>query len=140
MDKFTKTFSVVQKFDDDQQIVFGIANTAVDKSGNQVVDSQDDMIDPEDLELGAYAFNLQFRKMGVNHQGESKGELVESFVITKEKMQAVAKALGIEMPEIKAVAWWVGFFVEDEAVWKSIKAGELLEFSIQGFAERVEAK
>lgn len=146
MDKipFNKTFKVANDlfakgFDDELQIVFGIANTSVAKDGSLVTDSQDDQIEPRDLEAAAYAFNLCFRKAGVNHQGGAIGTLVESFFCNAEKMAALAKGLGVEMPFIKHECWWVGFLVEDENVWKQVKSGELSDFSIQGVAERVAA-
>lgn len=40
----------VQKVDEDKRLVFGWANVSVDVGGNEVVDLQEDMIDPETLQ------------------------------------------------------------------------------------------
>lgn len=123
----------IQKIDDDRQLVFGWANVAIRKDGNQVVDSQGDSIDAEDLEDAAYLFNLSFRKSGEMHRGDSKGDLVESFVVTPAKL----KALGLEGDALP-LGWWVGFKVHDKDVFAKVKAGDYRMFSIQGKAKRVD--
>jgi hypothetical protein len=123
----------IQKVDEDRQLVFGWANVAIRKDGNQVVDSQGDSIDAEDLEDAAYLFNLSFRKSGEMHRGDSKGDLVESFVVTPAKL----KALGLEGDALP-LGWWVGFKVHDKDVFAKVKAGDYRMFSIQGKAKRVD--
>lgn len=45
----------IQKSDNDKHLAFGWASIAIDEAGEQLVDWQEDMIDPEDLENAAYA-------------------------------------------------------------------------------------
>lgn len=123
----------VAKMNDDNHLVFGWANIAVDKNGEIPLDWQGDITSPEVLEKAAYKYVLKFRDMGEMHKGEANGYLVESVMFTKQKMKSMGIAEGI-VPE----GWWVGFFVPDEEVVAKIKSGEYKMFSIQGKAKRVE--
>lgn len=123
----------IAKLDNDRQIVFGWANVSVRCSGEQVVDSHDDMIDPDELETAAYNFVLSSGETGEEHEGVSKGRLIESMFITPEKLQAMGLAK-TALP----VGWWVGFHVEDPKAWKNVKTGKHKMFSIQGLARRKE--
>ena len=125
----------VKKYDDERRIIFGWANVAVTKDGEVVVDRQGDIMDLQALEDAAYAFNLYFRGTGVNHSGEAVGKLVESFVVTPEKLSM----LGLEKAVINH-GWFVGFHIEDEEVWKAVKKKKLKAFSIQGRAYKTEVQ
>ena len=46
----------IQKSEDEKRLAFGWANISIDESGEQLVDWQQDMIDPEELENAAYKF------------------------------------------------------------------------------------
>lgn len=50
----------IQKSDNDKHLAFGWASIAIDEAGEQLVDWQEDMIDPEDLENAAYALSTVF--------------------------------------------------------------------------------
>lgn len=130
--KVGKEFGIA-KVDEFKQLVFGWASVAIRKDGEVVIDSQQDVIEPEELEMAAYAFNLQFRKTGEMHQGEAKGELVESFVVTPEKLEK----MGLPKDALP-VGWWVGFHIPDEEVFKKVVTGKYSMFSIQGRAVREE--
>lgn len=122
----------IAKINNDQQLVFGWLSIAFDKSGNQVMDSDQDIIEEVDLEKAAYNHVLKFRKAGENHQ-EFIGNLVESMIFTKEKQQA----LGIP-PCILPVGWWVGYYIEKQEAWSKVKTGEYNSFSIGGRGRREE--
>jgi len=119
----------IQKIDTDRNLVFGWANISVTKDGEQITDLQDDQIDIEDLEQAAYEFNLSFRESGVNHEGGAIGHVVESFVVTPEKLAKMGLPEG-SLPQ----GWWFGVYVEDDEIFKRVKDGELSMFSIQGTA------
>jgi hypothetical protein len=123
----------VIKIDQDRRLVFGWANVAFDKSGDQLVDSHGDQIDVEDLEDAAYEFNLTFRATGERHAGMSKGRLVESFMVTPEKLEVMGLA-----KDALPLGWWVGFKIDDDVAWEEIKKGTYKMFSIQGTAAREE--
>ena len=121
--------------DEEKQYVFGWAKIAVDENGKQLVDRQNDLIDPEELEQTAYTYVEFYREAGEMHERGGAGVLIESIIITKEKM----KTLGIEegtLPE----GWWVGFHITDDEVWAKIKDGTYTMFSIEGKAKRIEVE
>lgn len=120
---FTKT-------DDEKQMVFGWANIAIEKDGVQVVDAHADIIDLGDLESAAYEHVLEFRATGADHVGTVKGRLVESFMVTPEKLEAMGLA-----KDALPLGWWVGYKVDDPELFAKVKAGEYGMFSIQGTAE-----
>ena len=121
-------FQVI-KAEPDRQLVFGWASIATE-GGKPIIDKQDDVILPEDLEAAAYDFVLYSRTMGDMHEKRGVGRIVESMVFTKEKQEALGIDLGIE-------GWWVGWKVDDPETWSAIRAGRYPEFSIGGRGERV---
>jgi cation transport regulator ChaB len=121
------------KFDSERQYVFGWASVAVTKSGEVVEDLQGDIIDVDDLEEAAYQFALAYRESGVMHEGDAVGQLIESFVVTPEKLEAMGLP-GDSLPQ----GLWVGFHVPDGDVFKRIREGDFGMFSIQGSAIREE--
>lgn len=125
----------IQKVDEDKRLVFGWANIAVTVDGEQVLDYQEDMIDPEELENAAYRFVEIYRDGGEMHQRTGVAVLVESVILTEEKQAAMGIAAGT-MP----IGWWVGFRVTDDDVWQKVKDGEYSMFSIGGKAIREEVE
>lgn len=127
------TFSI-QKTDDDKHLVFGWANIAIRANGEQIEDLQGDIMDPDDLEEGAYKYVLNFRDAGEEHHPgfRKKARMVESVVFTKEKMAAMGIPEGI-VPE----GWWIGFYVDDKDTWEKIKNGTYSMFSIEGKGTRI---
>lgn len=125
----------IHKSNDEKQLAFGWANVSVTTAGEEIVDWQEDMIEPEELENAAYKFVEFYREGGEMHERGGCAVLVESIVFTEEKMEA----MGIEKG-ILPIGWWIGFHVTDSEVWEKIKSGEYSMFSIEGQAERVEVK
>lgn len=124
----------IKKLDEDEHLVFGWLSVAVDAQGHPIVDLQDDVIEPHDLEKAAYDFVLYSRNAGEMHRTTSGiGKCVESMVFTKAKQET----LGIPAGALPECAWWIGFKVDDEAVWKRIKSGEYAAFSIGGRGDRI---
>lgn len=125
----------IQKSEDEKRLAFGWASIAVDETGEQLIDWQKDMVDPEELEAAAYRFVRLYREGGEMHERGGCATLVESVVFTAEKMQAMGIPEGI-LP----VGWWIGFYVSDDDVWEKVKSGEYPMFSIEGAARRVEVE
>ncbi|MMZ45270.1 hypothetical protein D3C76_169760 [compost metagenome] len=125
-EEFTIAKSVKEK-----QLVFGWANIAKDKNGNFPLDWDGDVTSPDQLENAAYSFVLKHRKTGERHQGDAVGNMVESVMFTKEKMDAMGIPPGI-VPE----GWWVGFHIPDAEVFAKVKSGEYEMLSVQGKAKR----
>ena len=65
----------VYKARDDEQLVSGWANVAINKDGSIPLDWQDDVIAPATLEKAAINFMMDYRESGEMHQGDSKGTL-----------------------------------------------------------------
>ena len=126
------TFNVT-KSNEEEGLVSGWANVAINADGTLPLDWQDDIISPDTLEKAAVNFMLDYRGSGVMHEGDSKGVVVESIVFTKEKQAAI----GIPEGTI-AEGWFITVKVLDPEVFKLVKNGTYKMFSIQGHAKRVE--
>ena len=129
----------ILKADEDKMQVFGWASI-VEKAGETETDGEGDQISAEDLEAGLHKFMLESREAGDRHARIGVGKLIEGIVFTGEKQKAIVeslKAQGIEAEmDLKSVGAWVGFQIEDEQVWKDVKAGKLKSFSIGGHGVR----
>ena len=120
----------VLKIDEEQKMVFGWANVAMMNENEPVVDLQDDTIDGATLEKAAYDYVRRYRVVNDMHKGAAVGDLVESFVLTPEKL----KAMGLKRDGAPAVGMWVGYKLDDEE-WAAFKRGERPMFSIEGEAQ-----
>lgn len=122
----------VYKAREDEQLVSGWANVAINKDGSVPLDWQDDVIAPATLEKAAINFMLEYRGSGEMHEGDRKGTVVESIVFTKEKQAAIGIPEGT-VPE----GWFITVKVHDPEVFAKVKNGTYRMFSIQGTARRV---
>lgn len=116
----------VVKIDSERRRVFGFASISTIK-GEELVDAHGDVISPADLEDAAALFR---GSAGVNHQGDSVGDIFESVYIDAEK----ADAMGLSGADGFA-GWWIGVQLPEGPVWEMAKAGHLPAFSIQGRAQ-----
>lgn len=122
----------ITKAKEDECLVSGWANVAINADGSLPLDWQDDVIKPDVLEKAAINFMVDCRESGVMHKGEAQGVVVESIVFTKEKQQAIGIPEGC-VPE----GWFITVKVTNEEVFKAVKEGTYKMFSIQGNAKRV---
>ena len=127
----TTTFKVA-KVKDDEGLVSGWANVAVQSDGSLPLDWQDDIIRPEVLEKAAINFMMDYRGSGVMHEGVEQGIVVESIVFTKEKQAAIGIPEGV-IPE----GWFITVKVTNPDVFEQVKNGTYKMFSIQGNAKRI---
>lgn len=117
-----------------ERLVFGYAQVSVSKNGKLIDDLQGDIVSPRDLERAAYRFMQDYGTAGEMHVGPDKGRVIESFVITPEKLEAMgAGAIKDQIPP----RWWIGVRVLDDAVWKKVESGTYRMFSVFGTAIRV---
>ena len=124
--------ATIIKIEEDKQLVFGWANIIKTAEGKMLLDRQDDFIDDEgELEKAAYHYVLHSRDGGEMHVRKGVSTLVESVVLTDEKQ----RALGIPANTVPT-GWWIGFKVNDESVWKQIKKGGYVGFSVHGTGRR----
>lgn len=125
----------IKKSDSDKRQVFGWCSLSkVD--GVDVVDRQGDYVPIDEMEKSAYHYVVNSRKGGDMHQrvGDQPlhtSDLIESFVVTPEKLEA----MGLE-PDAVPHGWWVGFKVNDEQQWENVKKGDRVHFSIHGKGRR----
>jgi len=128
------THFAISKVSDEMRTVWGWASQIEDAAGNPVVDSQGDIILPDELQKAAHDYLLHSRDGGVMHEETGVATIVESFITTPETVSALFP--GIAKGAIP-VGWCVAFKVHDTEVWKRVKSGELSGFSIAGTGERV---
>ena len=121
----------IVKTDAARHLAFGWAYVAEEADGTRVLDHSDEFVAKEDLEDAAYMFTLAFREGDERHTEEVKAHLVESFVVTDEKLEKMGLA-----PDALPRGWWTGFYVPDDEVFAKITSGEYAMFSIGGIAER----
>lgn len=121
----------ITKFDEDKFLVFGWASVA-EKDGDTVVDSQGDVIPLVELEKAAHDFVLHSRVGGEMHEVMGVASLVESFVVTPQKLEVLGLAKNA-LP----YGWLVMFKVHDAETWQRIKNGAYKDFSVGGLARRV---
>lgn len=122
----------ITKAKEDECLVSGWANVAVNADGSIPLDWQDDVILPDTLEKAAINFMKDYRGSGVMHEGEDQGVVVESIVFTKEKQDIIGIPEG-HVPE----GWFITVKVTNPEVFKAVKEGKYKMFSIQGNAKRV---
>jgi len=122
--------SVVQaqvlKMDDEQRIVYGWASV-VTEDGKPVVDTQGDVITPEEMEKMANDFMLDVRKAKAMHTGNQIGEVIHSMPLTEELMKAFDIYSDRE-------GWLVAFKIYDDDAWDKVRKGEFQALSIGGKA------
>lgn len=125
----------IKKSDSEKRQVFGWCSLSkVD--GVDVIDRQGDYIPIDEMEKSAYHYVINSRKGGDMHQrvGDQPlhtSDLIESFVVTPEKLEA----MGLE-PDAVPHGWWVGFKVNDETQWENVKKGDRVHFSVHGKGRR----
>ncbi len=131
------------KVDKENRMVFGFFS--VNKIGEELLeDRQQDLIETEELEKAAYDFVLNARIAGEGHIRKGVGNLVESFMITYDKMESILKTvedMGVAGAtfDLKMEGWWGGFQVTDADVLEKIEKGDYPMFSVGGRAtERIE--
>lgn len=132
-----RTIHRIQKFVPERQNVFGWASVGyLPDNGRyrEYTDWQGDVLrNIEDIEDAAYDFTLNSRDSGVEHIGKGgKGTLIESFVSTPEKWDAMGIPHGV-LP----IAWWTGFHIDDPVAWDGVKKGKFKDFSVQGTGQRI---
>lgn len=134
-----RTVHNIQKINNERQNVFGWASVGYLPDNHlggyrEYTDWQGDVLKSiDDIEDAAYDFTLNSRDSGTEHIGKGgKGTLIESFVSTPEKWDAMGIPHGV-LP----VAWWTGFHISDPGVWDGVKKGRFKMFSVQGKGRRV---
>lgn len=109
------------KRDNGKHRVFGYAIASTDEEGN--VSLQGHTVSAMDFELAIYEF---IRNLPVN-KSDHPASVIESCVFTKEKQQAIGIPPGI----LPSLAYWIGFEINNPAIWEMIKASDFPVFTIE---------
>jgi len=128
-----KRVGKIAKLDESRHLAFGWAYVAKQRDGTQVLDHSGEYVDDVTvLEDAMYEYVETSRETNDMHDGPITGHLVESFVVTPDKLEA----MGLQKDALPAGVW-VGFRLEPEAFDK-VRSGERRAFSIEGLAVKVE--
>lgn len=123
----------VCKTEPEKRLVTGWAAVCTDDQGRYIVDYQGDVLPIETLETAvhkAFAETGGAGRVGAMHNDYRKASVVESFLATPEKRQALGFGEGPS-------GWVVTLKVHCDDLWQQIKSGEMRELSIAGTARRV---
>lgn len=121
----------ITKADPERQVAFGWAYV-MNKAGQEVTDHSGEFLDDVAvLEDAAYLFNLDYREGDERHTEAVKAQLIESFLVTPEKLEAMGLA-----KDALPTGWWTGWYIDDPEVFGKVKSGEYSMLSIGGWAER----
>lgn len=105
--------------DEDQRLVYGIVLEPDE------VDSQDDTVTAKEIEKAAHNYAMTPMVIGDSHVKEAAAKPVETFIYNPEILK-----------EVKPGSWLIAVKVQDDELWKMIKAGEMTGFSIGALAKR----
>lgn len=96
----------------------------------ETVDAQKDIYSPAEVRRTAHTFMQDYRTIGLMHKGaiNDKVKILESFIAPSD--------FEVNGVPVKAGTWLMGVRVQDDALWKAVKDGELTGFSIGGSALR----
>jgi hypothetical protein len=126
--------------DDENNCIFGWAYTTKKADGSIVVDHSEDFVKSEnfkDLEFATYAFNLAYREGDIRHTPLSEpatGHLIESMVVTKEKLEKMIKN---KLPDgLFPEGVWMGFYFPEDKDYQTIKKMKKPMLSLFGKVKR----
>lgn len=119
----------ILRSDDEQRVVWGWVSVATEK-GEKVFDTHGDHIPMAELEKASVDFMLKHRVGKAQHVGGKVSDVIGCVPLSKE----LADALGVQCDREGLI---MGFRVNDDDVWDSVKKGEFPAFSIGGRGVRV---
>lgn len=127
MNKSASNVRVVKKGDTDERYVLGVV------AEPEETDTQGDTQKAETIKKAAYSFLEDFRNIGLQHKAFINGsvKIVESYIARADEGQPG------DANYVKKGSWLMAVRVLDDALWKSIKTGDITGFSFGGYAERV---
>lgn len=126
--------ATIAKLDEPRGLVYGWASVIAKADGALIEDHQGDLIDYDTLEEASVDFMLHHRAAGEMHAGKSVGQIVESFVASPQKFEAMG--FTPEIAKTMPTGLWIGVKVPP-ATFAKVKDGTFKMFSIQGTADRV---
>lgn len=106
----------------DQQIVYGVV------SEPNTIDLQGDRLSKEEIEKACHRFMLTSQKIGKEHEGPAKADIIESYIAPMDFTcggQTVRKG-----------SWVMAVKIHDPDLWAAVKSGDITGFSIAGTGDR----
>jgi rubrerythrin len=106
----------------DQQIVYGVV------SEPDTIDLQGDRLSKEEIEKACHRFMLTSQKIGKEHEGPAKADIIESYIAPMDFTcggQTVRKG-----------SWVMAVKIHDPDLWAAVKNGDITGFSIAGTGDR----
>jgi hypothetical protein len=106
----------------DQQIVYGVV------SEPDTIDLQGDRLSREEIEKACHKFMLTSQKIGKEHEGPAKADIIESYIAPLDFTcggQTVRKG-----------SWVMAVKIHDPDLWAAVKSGDITGFSIAGSGDR----
>ena len=134
----TKTVTL-KKADDAKRIVYGVVLDPY------IVDAHDDYLSPAAIETTSHNFMASSRMIGLDHNGATEAQVVESWIqpypdsdeykkaVAGEPHRALRTPFGDDF--VHSGSWVLGVKLSPEN-WAKVQAGELNAFSIGGFGTR----
>tara|TARA_R110001583_G_scaffold10423_5_gene48236 strand:+ start:1373 stop:2356 length:984 start_codon:yes stop_codon:yes gene_type:complete len=134
----TKTVTL-KKADDAKRIVYGVVLDPY------IVDAHDDYLSPAEIETTSHNFMASSRMIGLDHNGATEAQVVESWIqpypdsdeykkaVAGEPHRALRTPFGDDF--VHSGSWVLGVKLSPEN-WAKVQAGELNAFSIGGFGTR----
>lgn len=125
--------SAVLKADAKTGMVYGWASVSAKSDGSPLIDRDGDTIPTDVLESAMHGFMQDYRHGGVMHEGEAEGTIVESLVVTAEKLEA----MGVPADVAKSIpeGAFIGLQLDPRSeTFRKVADGELGMFSIYGKA------
>ncbi len=114
--------TVVQKSNDEKQIVYGVVLEP------DSTDAHNDVISAQEIEQAAHKYLIDARVIGDQHTKINNAELVESFIAPVDFVW--------NGQNIRKGSWIIGVHVIPKEYWQKIKNGEINSFSMGGYAVR----
>lgn len=118
----------IMKVSEEQRIVAGIVYEP------DVVDSQGDFADAEEIEKACHHFMMNGAKLGIMHTEEAgdRAYIVENYIARS------SHVIGNQV--VRKGTWVIAVKVYDDALWADINEGRYTGFSMGGLAEVDELK
>lgn len=129
VEKVLKSGKVVpiMKMNQAKQIVYGVVLEP------HTVDSQDDWMEPEEIEKAAHRYLSKSRVIGSIHEKPVNATPVESFIAPQDFDVADGK---YGPQTVKKGSWVLGVKINDPAEWEKVCNGEYTGFSVGGMGLR----
>lgn len=137
--KKKKVKTPIVKTDAKRGLVWGWASVSAKSDGSPLVDRDGDTIPTDVLQDAMLGFMEDYRAGGVMHEGDAEGCVVESLVVTAEKLEA----MGVPADVAKSIpeGAFIGLKLDPQSeTFKRVESGELGMFSIYGKALIAEAE